>query len=694
MRTGNYFRVGLIVLALCALTLAVSACGGRNQPSVASLQPSDRSGGLSTSPDGGELEGLVNLQSTDSALAELEALETPDGVDAALFAQLKAELQRQLTAKGVSKCVSAPPTGEANKVADLALIASGNGTFTLQWSYRNVGDYDQNGKVGISDITPIAMHYGETYEPTDENCIQAVVDGSSNLAVDIADITPIAVGFGVDCAGYRIQGGDTPDGAFSTIQSVSLDTATGDGRLFFSAGPMALEHAYIRVAPFDSEGAAGEPSDPVQVLMDSPEIVAVSPLAGVAGRRVNFNAEVTGSLPLTYAWNFGGGAAPNTTAVAHPQVTLGVAGEYDARLTVTNPFGQDVFDFTLTVNPALPEIFSVGPTEGTETYEVRFTAIVTGSEPMTFAWDFGGGASPNTSVETSPSVTLGAPGEYSASLTVTNAAGNDTYPFALTVEPSVPPEIMEVQPLGGYSGEEAAFTAEVSGTPPFTYSWDFAGAVTGADTSAESPAGTWASEGEYEGCSLTVTNLFGNDTYLFTLTVAESPGWAHTWGGSSDERILALAADGSGNIYAAGETSSVGARCTDVLLLKYDAQGNPLWQKTWGGNSYDYGKGVAVDGSGNVYVTGTSVSYELVGDGGYHAILLKYDPSGSLLWQKVWRGAGSGDDYGYSVTAGAGGSVYVAGQTSSFGAGAFDFLLLKYDPDGNLLWQKAWGGSG
>ncbi|MCK4719058.1 hypothetical protein KAU08_00290, partial [bacterium] len=89
-----------------------------------------------------------------------------------------------------------------------------------------------------------------------------------------------------------------------------------------------------------------------------------------------------------------------------------------------------------------------------------------------------------------------------------------------------------------------------------------------------------------------------------------------TWGGSGYDRGRGVAADGSGYVYITGyfrstvdfdpgggdpHTSNGGA---DVFLSKFDSSGNFEWALTWGGSGYDRGYGVAVDGSGKVYVTG------------------------------------------------------------------------------------------
>jgi hypothetical protein len=83
------------------------------------------------------------------------------------------------------------------------------------------------------------------------------------------------------------------------------------------------------------------------VSVGPPVIRGVSPTSGKEGASVKIVAIVSGSQPFTYAWDFGGGATPNTSTEARPTVTLGDAGEYNASVVVTNEYSSDTFDFTL-----------------------------------------------------------------------------------------------------------------------------------------------------------------------------------------------------------------------------------------------------------------------------------------------------------------------------------------------------------
>ena len=165
--------------------------------------------------------------------------------------------------------------------------------------------------------------------------------------------------------------------------------------------------------------------------------------------------------------------------------------------------------------------------------------------------------------------------------------------------------------------------------------------------------------------------------------------WQKIWSGSGNgtDSGSGVAVDSSGSIYVTGATTSFGAGLDDVLLLKFDSSGSLLWQKTWGGSGNDLGQGVALDSSGNAYVSGFSTSF---GTNIALAVLLKFSPSGNLLWQRTW---GSMGEYGRGVAVDSSGNIYQTGYTNSTGGGGFNLFLLKYNSTGSLIWQKTWGGT-
>lgn len=115
------------------------------------------------------------------------------------------------------------------------------------------------------------------------------------------------------------------------------------------------------------------------------------------------------------------------------------------------------------------------------------------------------------------------------------------------------------------------------------------------------------------------------------------------------------------------------------LVLKYNSLGEIEWAKWGRGNGADIKQ--TSDGG-----------YIIVGAFNSDIILSKYDSQGDVTWSRT--AGGTGDEYGFSVQQTTDGGYIIAGYTSSYGAGWGDLLLLKYDSSGNLIWSKTAGGTG
>ena len=262
MRRGNFFRVGLVALVFFALTLAVSTCGGRRQLSAGSVQPLSRN----------KVVRPAKYQpveaSLDDALAELEELACPEGVDAALWEDLKDALAAGLVTTNqqpTTRLVSSPPRGAANRVDDLEIGELQEGTYTLTWHYRNLGDYNQDGSVNVTDITPLAIHFGETANEANE-----WIDGNEDGVINIMDVTPVAVNFLAEVTGYSVQAADAPDGTFNEVAFESLNDASGEGKLTLSFDLPPGAPRWVRVVPVDGENTEGIASEPLHVLDPPP----------------------------------------------------------------------------------------------------------------------------------------------------------------------------------------------------------------------------------------------------------------------------------------------------------------------------------------------------------------------------------------------------------------------------------------
>ncbi len=201
--------------------------------------------------------------------------------------------------------------------------------------------------------------------------------------------------------------------------------------------------------------------------------------------------------------------------------------------------------------------------------------------------------------------------------------------------------------------------------------------------------------------------------------ILAQPNWA--WGASdggvSQDYGYGIATDPSGNVFVTGiiyDDATFGSTYLtsnygDIFLAKYDASGNLLWAKNFGGGHNEVGYGVSTDANGNAFVTGrfsgspvafgtTTLTAVGLGD----VFLVKFDPSGNPIWAK--SSGGNLQDYGYDVSTDKSGNPTIVGAFNSptiiFGsdtlinAGANDNIFIaKYDTAGNVLWAKSAGGT-
>jgi beta-propeller repeat-containing protein len=186
--------------------------------------------------------------------------------------------------------------------------------------------------------------------------------------------------------------------------------------------------------------------------------------------------------------------------------------------------------------------------------------------------------------------------------------------------------------------------------------------------------------------------------------LGQDVAWTRQFGTSGSEEAHGVAVDPAGDAYVVGWTfgtlpDQTSAGTVDAFVRKYDPAGNELWTRQFGSWERDFARAVATDGAGNAYVVGETHG-TLPGQtsaGGYDAFMRKYDPAGNEVWTRQFGGGGG--EAAWDVVADQAGNTYLVGSTGAAlpdqaSAGDFDAFVGKYAPDGTQLWTRQFGSEG
>ncbi|AKB80284.1 cell surface protein [Methanosarcina horonobensis HB-1 = JCM 15518] len=231
--------------------------------------------------------------------------------------------------------------------------------------------------------------------------------------------------------------------------------------------------------------------------------------SGSAPLNVLFTDTSTGT-PIAWNWNFGDGT---NSAVQNPVHAYSTAGNYTVVLTVSNAAGNttvtksNYITVTGTVAQKPVAAFSASPTSGNAPLNVTFTDSSTGS-PVAWNWNFGDGTS---STEKNPAHTYSTAGNYTVTLTVTNAAGSNTATKSsyISVGTTAQKPVINCwgSPRSGNAPLTVTFKDDSSGSPT-AWNWSFGDGTT---STLQNPKHTYSAAGSYT-IKLTVTNAAGNTT--------------------------------------------------------------------------------------------------------------------------------------------------------------------------------------
>lgn len=236
---------------------------------------------------------------------------------------------------------------------------------------------------------------------------------------------------------------------------------------------------------------------------------SVAPTLPVQGSVLTFTAQAEGTPPVSFLWDFGDGGTGSGPVVTH---TYAAVGTYTVVLTASNACGMEAVSATLVVgNPPQADFTSNSPVCLGE--PTTFTNTTTGTPSFTYLWDFGDGA---TSPLENPTHTYALPGVYTVTLTATNPWGRSRTEGRAGVWDPAHDVAVTVEPVSPAPGEVVTFTAQASGTPPLSFTWDLGDGSVGFGPVVTH---TYAATGTYT-VVLTATNACGASSAQAEIEVA------------------------------------------------------------------------------------------------------------------------------------------------------------------------------
>jgi len=186
----------------------------------------------------------------------------------------------------------------------------------------------------------------------------------------------------------------------------------------------------------------------------------------------------------------------------------------------------------------------------------------------------------------------------------------------------------------------------------------------------------------------TPTGRSDSQIWVLHLTKNGNPFWQRTYGGTAIDSAASVQETIDGGFLIAGTTSSAGAGSSDIWIFKLSHTGDMVWGITYGGTAEEEAFSLQATMDGGSIVVGRTTSY---GAGASDIWILKLTSEGLVDWQRTY--GGTKDDIGYSIQETADGGFIVAGSTQSFGSGDLDFFVIKMSDHGKVQWQKAFGGT-
>ena len=189
----------------------------------------------------------------------------------------------------------------------------------------------------------------------------------------------------------------------------------------------------------------------------------------------------------------------------------------------------------------------------------------------------------------------------------------------------------------------------------------------------------------------TVSIITGFDILIVKYNPSGNMLWQKNFNSYSnyEDRISDMTLDSQGNLIVSGYTHRINGSDFDVIIVKYDPQGDTVWVRRYNetNNYSDRAVKIKIDQVGNVYV---AALYQDFSGHSYYK-LIKYNSSGSLVWANNYMGIGNSKEWLTGMDYDLQGTIYITGQTETDTAHQ-NYLTVKLDINGTLIWAKEFNG--
>jgi len=610
-------------------------------------------------------------------------------------------------------------------------VENGNQQITLLWTNPSDADYAYTIVMRRSDRYPTQQYDGDTiYVGNNTTVVDTglenrttyyygifTVDTASNYSLGVyTTAIPGTLSFQVKSLpaagviiGSSTHGAHTTDFTLDVFHgdTINLNAPSNSGNLIFDywslPGPVQVYFNEVTLM-VNSTAPLTATAQYHWVLSAS---FYANPSSGYIPLDVNFYSTVTGTQPIRYAWDFGDGG---TSTTANPTYSYQSIGNYDVQLIVTDNYS------TVTVSePGLITVSGIPPagdfsavtTVGYMPLATQFIAAMTAGSSDSISWDFGDTFTGSGDTVTHTYATTG---NYSVQMIATNAYGAITVTKENYIKVYGPSPLLFSTYLGG-NGDDQISGIYVSPEGNIY--------VTGGTNSQNFPV---------DATSFDSTNSGGYDAFIAGFQSDGSTLIFSTYlGGNNDDFACGITGDTTG-IYITGYSYSPDFPVTPGVfgnqnmanypfITKFDLQGQHLIYSTFAlaDRSYNVSylnAGIAVDQSGNAYITGVSDlgnidipanAYAPNPHGGVESYLIVMNQDGSDLKYATYIG-GSGDDIATGITVDANGYAYIVGYTNSpdfMQTGgtdtSYNVFVCKInpwdsDPTLQLFYVNKWGG--